>query len=65
MTISNVSFAVLYYSKGNFKIVNSQRKADVIICDTDDDRYRNLDSKIIHEVTRLKVPLNIVRDTRL
>jgi hypothetical protein len=57
----NVSFAVLYYSKHEFQIINKSGEADVTICDYDNDKRLGLTGKIITTISREGVPLNIVR----
>ena len=57
----NLSYAVWYYAKGSFKMADSAKSADYIICDYDNDSLQDYNFPIIHSVKRQGVDLNIVR----
>lgn len=58
----NVDYAVRYYSKYKFNIVNSRSKADFIICDYQYDKQMNNEHyEIINIIEKNNMPLNIIR----
>jgi len=57
----NVDYAIRYYSKGKFDLTNESSKADIIICDSEEDLFRNNTQSIIDTITKGQLPVNIIR----
>ena len=56
-----MSFAVQYYAKGKFEIVDSTKKADYILCDYETNRAEKIPGNVIYVVERLDTPLLYVK----
>lgn len=59
----NLSYAMLYYSKGKFTVAGSSDEADYIVCDYENDLREGYDQEILYQVKRFNVPINIIRKT--
>ncbi len=57
----NVSYAVAYYSKFKYEVVNKSTEADLILCDYQNDMQRGYTDPIIHTISREGTNLNLIR----
>lgn len=61
----NVDYAVRYYSKYKFEMVNTRSKANFIICDYENDREMHNTDKIIGVISKNNIIFNIIRETKI
>jgi len=59
----NEAFAVQYFAKGEFVVVDRSASADFILCDIDMDKQRGYTQPVLHEIKRCGATINIVRRT--
>jgi hypothetical protein len=59
--VCNVSYAIQYYSEGKFEVVASSDAADFTVCDVDNDTKEKFSGDVIHQISRVGVPVNIIR----